>query len=156
MQQNVNILRAQRPEQVVRPDALAPVSTRAALHPVRQPQRLVVVCGLAGRAATVVAVLVVEAATGRGALRDAFGVDRVGVDLNVRRVALEQRGVARGPPSDLHRDVGVGEVVVARRPGEPLGVLGRQRRADLVTLLFGHRASRVPTDAVVDGPMEWM
>lgn len=150
MQQDVNVLRPQRAQQIVRAHSLTPVTTRAALKAIRQPQRLVIVRRLAGAAAAVITVLVVEPTTGWGTLGDSLGVD-VRVDLDVGGVALEQGRVFSRPSDDLDRDVGVGEVVVARGPLEPLGVLGGEGRVDLVALVLCYGGGGVPADAVVDG-----
>lgn len=101
-------------------------------------------------ASAVVAIEVEEPAARGRALGDPLRVD-VRVHLNVRDIALEQGGVLHRPADDVDRDVGVGEVVVARGPLEPFGVLGGDGRVDLVALVFGDCGVGFPADAVVDG-----
>lgn len=152
MQQDMNIIRFQVLHHILRPNPLAPISTRTTAHALSQPQTLVIVRGLAALAAAVIAVLVEEAAARLGALRDA-----VGVDVRVHTVgALDQRYVGRGPPDHADADVGPGEVVEAVELLEPLLVLGREGGGDLVLLRGGDALAGVPADAVVDFAGAWV
>lgn len=136
VQQDVDVLRAQCLQEILRPDPLAPVTTRAAAHAVGQPQRLVVVPVGAALAAAVVAGLVEVAAARLGALRDTLAVD-VGVDVEALGGSLQQGCVLDGPAYDVDADVVVGEAVVAVEVAEPLLVLLVDCCGDLVALGLG-------------------
>lgn len=148
--QDVDILSVDGLHEVLAANSLAPVTTSASAEAVSEPQGLVVVVGGAGSAAGVVVVLVEEATAGLGALRDALAVG-VGVDVEAAGVTLEQALVLDGPADDVHLDRGVGEVVVAVDPLEPLLVLGVDDAGDLGALGGGEGRGRLPSDTHVDG-----
>lgn len=108
VQEDVDVLGVEVLEHVVDGELLAKVAAKVAaeaahlaVHALGEPERHVVAAGVALGAAAVVAVRVVHgAAAGRVALGDAVDVGRVGVQGQVRRVALEQRRVV-GRPAEM-------------------------------------------------------
>lgn len=156
VQEDVDVLRVEVVEHVVDGQLLAPVAAEAAhlpVHALAQPQRDVVPARLAlGAPAEVVVRVVHGAAAGGVALGDAVRVGGVGVDVQARRVALEQGGVVGRPSGDGHVHRLVGEAVEPGQGlGHPLVVLGAQHRLELLALLGGNSAgARVPADAVLD------
>lgn len=156
VQEDVDVLRVEVVEHVVDGQLLAPVAAEAAhlpVHALAEPQRDVVAALLALGAPAEVVVRVVEGAAAlRVALGDAVDIGRVGVDVQARGVALEERGVVGRPAGDGHVDRLVGEAVEAGQGlGHPLVVLGAQNRLELLALRGGDgAAARVPADAVLD------
>lgn len=156
VQEDVDVLRVEVLEHVVDWELLAPVAAEPAhlpVHALAQPQRDVVPPRLALGAPAEVIVRVVEgAAAGGVALGDAVDVGRVAVDVQARRVALEERGVVGRPAGDGHVHRLVGEAVEpGQRLGHPLVVLRAQHRLELLALRRGDgAAARVPADAVLD------
>lgn len=156
VQEDVDVLRVEVVEHVVDGQLLAPVAAEAAhlpVHALAEPQRDVVPPLLALGAPAEVVVRVVEGAAALGvALGDAVHIGRVGVDVQARGVALEERGVVGRPAGDGHVHRLVGEAVeTGQGLGHPLVVLGAQHRLELLTLRGGDgAAARVPADAVLD------
>lgn len=156
VQEDVDVLRAEVVEHVVDGQLLAPVAAEAAhlpVHALAQPQGDVVPARLALGAPAVVVVRVVEGAAALGvALGDSVHVRGLGVEVQARRVALEERRVVGRPPGDGHVHGVVGEAVEpGQRLGHPLVVLGAQHRLELLALRGGDgAAARVPADAVLD------
>lgn len=140
MQKNVaNTLRAK---------SLTPVTTSTTGHALGQPERLVVVSVGTTGALVVVAVLVEEAAALLRALRNTLRVD-VSVYVKASSGALEEALVLDGPSNNVDLDVGVGEVVEAIEPLEPLVVLSLESGGNLLTVGSGDGLVRLPSNAHV-------
>lgn len=151
MEQDVNIRRPKRADEILPSDPLAPIAAGATVKPVGKPKGVVVMRVGAARARPVVPVLMEEAAAGLGALRDTVGI---GISVHGDAVgrALEQALVAHGPADNFYVDARVREPVVPVQPGEPLLVLRGVDGGDLGALGLGHGRARLPPHAHVDLP----
>lgn len=128
--------------------SLAPVTTSTTAHALGQPEGLVVVSVGTSGALAVVAVLVEEATTLLRALGDTLAVD-VSVDIDAGSRALEKALILDGPSDNVDLDVGVGEVVEAVEPLEPLVVLRLEKAGNLLAVGGTDGLVRLPSDAHV-------
>lgn len=150
MQQDVHVILLESGNEVLRSDALTPITASTALKASGQPQRLVVVALLTTGATAVVTILVVEeAAASLGTLGEALAVD-VGVHVDTISRALQKALVADGPADDVNSDVGEGEGIVAVDVFEPLLVLLIDHGGNLLARGFGDGLVRVPADTIID------